>query len=485
MRFKHIALLPLLSLPMFANAADLNGAELSLAWGIPFALILLSIATGPLLFAHTWHHHFGKITAGWTLLFLIPFTIAFGMGQSIHTIAHALVGEYIPFILLLLALYTISGGILVWGNLHGSAKLNTTLLAIGTLLASIMGTTGAAMLLIRPLLRANDNRKHKVHVVVFFIFLVANIGGGLTPLGDPPLFLGFLKGVDFMWTVTHMFLPVLISTIVLLIAFYLLDSHYYKQAGEVLPKDPTPDSKPAAHDFFEEIDGIKIYGKWNFLLLVGVVAAVLMSGIWKPNHAGFDILGTNYALQNLVRDIIFLILTAVSLKITPKQVRAGNDFNFDPIAEVGKLFLGIFITISPVLAILQAGEKGAFASLIALVHDSAGQPINSMYFWMTGLLSAFLDNAPTYLVFFNMAGGDPNVLMRGELFHTLLAISMGSVFMGALSYIGNAPNFMVKAIAEQRNVKMPTFFGYMAWSFGILVPLFILHTLIFFVFKIL
>ena len=467
-----LALFPLLALPLTANASGFNAAELSLVWGLPFALILLSIATGPLLFAHTWHHHFGKITAGWTLLFLIPFTLVFGFSESVHLIAHAMVGEYIPFILLLLALYTISGGILVWGNLHGSPKLNTALLAIGTLLAPIMGTTGAAMLMIRPLLKANDNRKHNVHVVIFFIFLVANIGGGLTPLGDPPLFLGFLKGVDFLWTVEHMLAPVLISTVVLLTIFYIIDSRYFAKEGELLPRDPSPDSE----------EGIKLFGKWNFVLLLCVIGAVLLSGMWKPQHPGFDILGTNYPLPNLVRDAILLVLTVVSLVITPKPVRAGNEFNFDPIAEVAKLFAGIFITISPVLAMLQAGEKGAFAGIISLVHDSAGQPINTMYFWMSGMLSAFLDNAPTYLVFFNMAGGDPHELMRGDLFHTLLAVSMGSVFMGALSYIGNAPNFMVKAIAEQRKVPMPSFFGYMAWSFGILIPLFLLHTLIFFVF---
>lgn len=467
-----LALFPLLALPLTANASGFNAAELSLVWGLPFALILLSIATGPLLFAHTWHHHFGKITAGWTLLFLIPFTLVFGFSESVHLIAHAMVGEYIPFILLLLALYTISGGILVWGNLHGSPKLNTALLAIGTLLAPIMGTTGAAMLMIRPLLKANDNRKHNVHVVIFFIFLVANIGGGLTPLGDPPLFLGFLKGVDFLWTVEHMLAPVLISTVVLLTIFYIIDSRYFAKEGELLPRDPSPDSE----------EGIKLFGKWNFVLLLCVIGAVLLSGMWKPQHPGFDILGTNYPLPNLVRDAILLVLTVVSLIITPKPVRSGNEFNFDPIAEVAKLFAGIFITISPVLAMLQAGEKGAFAGIISLVHDSAGQPINTMYFWMSGMLSAFLDNAPTYLVFFNMAGGDPHQLMRGDLFHTLLAVSMGSVFMGALSYIGNAPNFMVKAIAEQRKVPMPSFFGYMAWSFGILIPLFLLHTLIFFVF---
>ncbi|WP_027010204.1 sodium:proton antiporter [Conchiformibius kuhniae] len=470
MRLKA-ALLSLLLLPAPAMAAGMDGANLSLLWGIPFALILLSIATGPLFFSHTWHHHFGKITAMWTLLFLIPFTLVFGFSESVHVVAHALVAEYIPFILLLWALYTISGGILVWGNLHGSPKLNTAILAIGTMLASIMGTTGAAMLLIRPILKANDNRKHRVHVVVFFIFLVANIGGGLTPLGDPPLFLGFLKGVDFMWTVKHMMVPVLISSAVLLTAFYFLDRHYFKQEDEILPKDPSPD------------DRLRLYGKWNFLLLGGVIGAVLLSGMWKPEHPGIDVLGTPYLLPNLVRDVILVVLAVVSLKITPAQVRAGNEFNWEPIAEVGKLFLGIFITIAPVLAVLQAGSKGALAGLISMVHNSAGEPVNTMYFWMTGILSAFLDNAPTYLVFFNMAGGDAVTLMRGELFHTLLAISMGSVFMGALSYIGNAPNFMVKAIAEQRKVPMPSFFGYMAWSFGILVPLFVVHTLIFFVFE--
>ncbi|QMT30812.1 sodium:proton antiporter [Alysiella filiformis] len=474
MRFKAAFLVALCAFPSLSHAAAFNGAELSLWWGLPFALILLSIATGPLFFAHTWHHHYGKITALWTVLFLLPFTFAFGWGESVHLIAHALVGEYIPFILLLLALYTISGGILVWGNLHGSAKLNTGILAIGTLLSSIMGTTGAAMLLIRPLLKANDNRKHNVHVVVFFIFLVANIGGGLTPLGDPPLFLGFLKGVDFMWTVKNMMLPVLFSSVVLLVLFYLLDSHYFKQPDEILPRDPSPDAP----------EKLKIMGKWNFALLAGVIGAVLLSGMWKPNHAGFDVFGTPYLLQNAVRDGILLILTVLSLKITAKPIRAGNEFNWEPIAEVGKLFLGIFITISPVLAILQAGSQGAFASLIAWVHDANGTPINTMYFWVTGLLSAFLDNAPTYLVFFNMAGGDASALMVEPLFHTLLAISMGSVFMGALSYIGNAPNFMVKAIAEQRKVAMPSFFAYLLWSFGILVPLFVVQTLIFFVFKI-
>lgn len=472
---RHLTLLTFFSLPAISLAADLNGSTLNLLWGLPFAMILLSIALGPLFFSHIWHHHFGKITAFWTLSFLIPFSLIFGAETGIHTVVHALVEEYIPFILLLLALYTISGGILVWGDLNGTPKLNTALLAVGTALASIMGTTGAAMLMIRPLLKANQNRVHRVHIVIFFIFLVANIGGGLTPLGDPPLFLGFLKGVDFMWTVKHMLAPVLISTVILLAAFYFIDNRFFKQ--ERIAQDmPAQQEKP---------EKIAIFGKWNFLLLAGVVGAVLMSGLWKPEHSGFEILGSRYALQNLVRDVILIALTAVSMAITPKQVRAGNEFNFEPIAEVGKLFLGIFITIFPVLSILKAGEAGALGGVVSLVHDTAGHPINTMYFWMSGILSAFLDNAPTYLVFFNMAGGDAQALMTGPLFHSLLAVSMGSVFMGALTYIGNAPNFMVKAIAEQRGVPMPTFFGYMMWSVAFLIPVFIVHTLVFFVFKLL
>lgn len=461
------AALSLLLLPSISYGADFNGADLSLAWGIPFACILLSVALFPIFAPTFWHHHFGKVIAAWTLAFLIPFTVVFGAGISIETVAHAMLEEYIPFILLLLALYTVSGGILIWGNLNGSPKLNTTILALGTFLASIMGTTGAAMLLIRPLLKANENRKHKVHVVVFFIFLVANIGGGLTPLGDPPLFLGFLKGVDFMWTVEHMLPPVLMNSAILLVLFFIVDSYLFSKKDERLAPAENAVRSP-----------LKIMGRWNFLLLLAIIASVLMSGVWKPGIS-IDILGTPVGLQSIVRDILLLAITIVSLKITPKPIRAGNEFNWDPMLEVGKLFLGIFITIAPVIAILKAGEAGHFKELIAMVHNDQGEPLNVMYFWMSGMLSAFLDNAPTYLVFFNMASGDAVHLM-GPMQTTLLAVSMGSVFMGALTYIGNAPNFMVKAIAEQRKVKMPTFFGYMLWSFGILVPLYIIQTFVFF-----
>ncbi|WP_157314908.1 sodium:proton antiporter [Chitinibacter sp. GC72] len=460
-----LALLLLSLLPGVAMAAGLDGSSMSLTWVIPFAGLLLSIALFPIFAPHFWHENFGKIAAFWGALFVLPFALYAGVGPTTGVIAHAILEEYIPFILILFALYTVSGGILVWGNLHGSPKLNTGILALGTVLASVMGTTGAAMLLIRPILKANDNRVHNVHVVVFFIFLVANVGGGLTPLGDPPLFLGFLKGVDFMWTVEHMAAPVLLMSVLLLAMFYAIDSYYFNKEG-VLPRDKTPDS------------ALKIYGKRNFFLLGGIIALVVMSGIWKPG-VSFEVLGSHLQLQNLVRDFGLLLIGLLSLKITPAPVRAGNDFNWGPILEVAKLFAGIFIAMAPAIAILRAGTDGAMGGLVALVSNPDGTPHDAMYFWMTGLLSAFLDNAPTYLVFFNLAHGDAAHMM-GPYASTLLAISCGAVFMGAMSYIGNAPNFMVKAVAEDRGIKMPSFFGYMAWSVCLLLPVCVIMTMVFF-----
>ncbi|HVK94520.1 MAG TPA: sodium:proton antiporter [Noviherbaspirillum sp.] len=454
--------------PAISYAAELDGVGLSAWWGVPFAGLLLSIALFPLLMPVFWHHHFGKISLAWAVAFLLPCAVAFGPGTATAGAVHAFAAEYIPFIILITALFVVAGGICVRGNLHGTPALNTGLLALGTVMASIMGTTGASMLLIRPLIRANDNRKHAVHIVVFFIFLVANAGGSLTPLGDPPLFLGFLKGVDFFWTMQHIYRETLFLCTALLVIFYFLDSHYYHRREEVLPPqlDPTPDS------------AIRFEGKVNFALLAVVVALVLMSGLWKPG-VSFSIFGTAVELQNLVRDGLLTAVIFLSLAITPKQARAGNEFTWGPIQEVAKLFAGIFVTIIPVIAMLRAGEAGAFAPIVRAVTDVNGQPIDAMYFWATGLLSSFLDNAPTYLVFFNTAGGDPAVLMT-TLASTLAAVSCGAVFMGANSYIGNAPNLMVKAIAEERGIKMPTFFGYMAWSCAVLVPLFVVMTFIFF-----
>ena len=334
-------------------------------------------------------------------------------------------------------------------------------------MASIVGTTGASMILIRPIIRANDNRRFNAHVIVFFIFLVSNIGGSLTPLGDPPLFLGFLRGVDFFWTTTHMLPEFLFVGAVVLVTFFVLDTILYRREGGAsrLP-DPTPDS------------AVRIKGLINVPLLAGVIAAILMSGLWKPGIS-FDIYGVHVELQNLLRDVIIVVLALVSLAVSQQEYREANGFNWGPILEVAKLFAGIFICIIPVIAILQAGLEGAFAPLVSLVTSPTGEPNNVAYFWMTGILSSFLDNAPTYLVFFEMAGGDPQVLMT-TLSKTLVAISAGAVFMGANTYIGNAPNFMVYAIARSAGVNMPSFFGYMLWSAAVLIPVFILATLVFF-----
>jgi Na+/H+ antiporter NhaD/arsenite permease-like protein len=453
--------------PGVSMAAEFDGAQLSAVWGVPFAGLLLSIALFPLLAPIVWHHHYGKIAAAWALAFLVPFAVLFGPGVAGVNLVHALLAEYIPFIILLTALFTVAGGIFIRGNLHGSPGLNTAILAIGAVLASFMGTTGASMLMIRPLIRANDNRQHKAHVVVFFIFIVSNAGGSLTPLGDPPLFLGFLKGVDFFWTVKHIFPETLFLIGALLAMFYVLDWWLYHRREEVLPVDPTPDSRNIGFD-----------GAANFALLGVIVLLVLMSGFWKSSVV-FDVWGTPVGLPGLLRDAGLIAVTLVSLKITPSKVHDDNQFSWGPMLEVAKLFAGIFLTIIPVIAMLRAGVNGPFGAVVAAVTNPDGSPNPAMYFWATGALSSFLDNAPTYLVFFNTAGGDPKVLMT-TLAPTLAAISAGAVFMGANTYIGNAPNLMVKAIAEDRGVKMPSFFGYMAWSGAVLIPLFIAMTFIWF-----
>ncbi len=450
-------------LPSLARAADVDGAQLSVLWGVPFAGVLLSIALIPLVAPLFWHHHFGKVAAAWGLAFLVPFAITFGPAATGVAVVHAAFAEYIPFIILLTALFTVAGGIFVRGNLHGSPLLNTGLLALGALLASFMGTTGASMLLIRPLIRANDNRKHQVHVVVFFIFIVSNAGGALTPLGDPPLFLGFLKGVDFFWTVTHLWSHTLFLIGALLALFYAIDWWYYHRREETQPADPTPDTQRLGFD-----------GSVNFALLGVVVFLVLLSGLWKSSVV-FNIAGTDVGLPGIVRDIGLIVVTLVSLKITPASAHDGNQFGWGPMQEVAKLFAAIFLTIIPVIAMLKAGVNGPFGAVVGAVTNADGTPNPAMYFWATGLLSSFLDNAPTYLVFFNTAGGDPQMLMT-TMASTLVAVSAGAVFMGANTYIGNAPNLMVKAIAEDRGVRMPSFFGYMAWSVGILLPLFALMT---------
>lgn len=478
---------------MEGDAGGALGMKLPLWSIIPFIGILLSIAVCPLVIPEIWHHHFGKISAFWGLLFALPFLYVF-QGEAIHEILHVYFLEYIPFIILLWALYTIAGGILIQGAPVGVPFNNLILLLIGSALASWIGTTGAAMVLIRPFIRMNQYRKSKTHLIVFFIFLVANIGGSLTPLGDPPLFLGFLAGVEFFWTF-NLFPHMLFAGGVLLFVFYAWDSYMFRKEGwheklhlidtDVdLPDDMLDDL--AIEEEVEERSSkdkrmvkktyrMEIKGMFNITFLLGVIGGVLFSGYV---HLGeLTVLGIHMNWENIARDVFLVCMGLLSLKLTPKELREGNEFTWFPITEVAKLFAGIFVTIIPALAILKAGQQGQLDFII----NSVNEPWQ--YFWITGSLSSFLDNAPTYLVFLNTALGKfgetvPWMMVDGAPY--LIAISAGAVFFGAMTYIGNAPNFMVKSISEEAGIPMPSFFGFMGYSVLILGVLFVFVTLIFF-----
>lgn len=446
---------------------------------IPFVGMLLCIAILPLTkLAEWWEHHQLHVAIFWSLLFLVPFTIAYGMHETGYELMESVVLDYIPFIVLLLGLFVVAGNIHVAGTIAGTTRNNVIMLAVGTFLASWVGTTGAAMLLIRPVLRANVWRRNKTHIIVFFIFLVANIGGCLTPLGDPPLFLGFLRGVPFLWTMAHIWPILLMNTIILLVVFALIDRHFIKKEGKEGLEALQLERKAMGRIPF------RIEGGHNIIFLGIIIAAVILNGTIpqmdmflddKGQVIGIEAyegihLGFNYFLQ-----IILIGLAAIlSWKTTNPVLREKNDFEWGPIAEVAKLFIGIFITMIPALAILRTygGDLGI------------DNPMK--FFWITGALSSFLDNSPTYVVFLTTAGAlgatSGVITTVGTVAEEiLLAISAGAVFMGAITYIGNAPNFMVKSMSERSGgVKMPSFFGYMVWSCAILVPLFVIDTLIFF-----
>lgn len=459
------ALLPLLPAAAQAAPGGADAAAIGLAWGLPFAGLLLSIALFPLLAERLWHKRMGLIAAGWTLALLLPWAAAFGPASAFQLAWHAVLLEYLPFVALIFALFTVGGGIVVQGGPWGTPAGNTLLLAIGTVLASLMGTTGAAMVLIHPLLRANAHRVRKVHLVVFFILLVANVGGSLTPLGDPPLYLGFLRGVPFFWPTLHLLAPMLLVSAVLLAAFYAMDRHL--AAGDAAGEGARP----------AERRPLRVRGLWNLPLLGAVVAVVLLQGILPPRM--LDLLGQAVSAERLAGVAALVAIGGISLLVTPRANRQENMFTWAPFEEVAKLFAAIFIAMGPMIAILNAGEAGPLGWLLALASGPDGRPLPAAYFWMTGGLSAFLDNAPTYVVFFELASGDPAV-MTGALAQTLVAISCGAVFMGALTYIGNAPNFMVRAIAARRGVRMPGFLGFMAWSLALMLPPLLLVTLVFF-----
>ena len=432
------------------------------AWSmVPFALMLLTIAVAPLLADEWWESNKHKLTIS---LFLgVPTAVCLIMGGMLRDLEHQLFGDYIPFIILLLALYVVTGGIHLSGDIQAKPIINTAFLALGWLLASVMGTTGAAMLLIRPLLATNKQRQYKVHTVLFFIALCANCGGLLTPLGDPPLFMLFLRGAVFGWFAT-MWPAWLFTGIVLMAIYFALDTYYY-----------TRKEQPALleHDQAQRTP-IKLHGAHNFLYLIGIIftVAFVHSGMMPQMADPRSPMWIRY-----MREIILLSLTFMSLYTTKRKVRYGlNKFSWGPILEVGVLFLGIFTTMTPALVYLND-----HASLLGL--DASWQ-----FYYSTGLLSSFLDNTPTAVAFYSVASGLSAEqmlsfgaeMMAGIPAVLLRAICIGAVFFGSMTYIGNGPNFMVKAIAEEQGVKMPSFFGYM-WRFSLLIllPVYILVQLIF------
>ena len=439
---------------------------------IPFAGLLLSIAVMPLIKPNWWEKNQPLAVIAWSLLFIIPFTVTYGAFESAQTVLECVVNDYLTFIILLFGLFCVAGNITVEGEFAGSPRINTGLLAIGTLLSSLIGTTGASMLLVRPFIKMNSWRRRKSHIMIFFIFLISNMGGCLTPIGDPPLLMGFMRGVPFSWSL-HLFKILIFNMIILLFVFYHLDMRAYRKD---IARGLKPDISKPGTNF--HIDGLH-----NLIFVAMIVGAVILSGVLPGLSAfrnadgtekGIHILGeVTLGFPALIEIGIILLAAFLSFKTTDSNIRIRNHFTWGAIEEVAVLFIGIFITMQPALMILKA--KGADLGLT--------EPMQM--FWATGALSSFLDNTPTYLVFLTTAGalGYQNGILTSVgtvSVRMLTAISCGAVFMGANTYIGNAPNFMVKSISDENGIRMPSFFGYMLWSIAYLVPVFLLDTLIFF-----
>ena len=453
------------------KGAESVGSTLSLSYCIPFVGMLLCIAICPLVVGEWWEKWKPAAVIFWSLAFVIPFAVFIGAGTAWEQVLESIIGDYLGFIVLLFGLFCVAGNIVLEGDLVGTPKLNVLLLLIGTALSGWIGTTGASMVMIRPLIRANKWRQRKAQIVIFFIFLVSNIGGCLTPVGDPPLLMGFNNGVGFFWSLN--LLPVmLLNVAILLLLFFIIDNNAYK-------KDVADGLKPETS---EEKKKLRLAGAHNIIFMIVIVAAVILSGV-LPQQVPFFAKGIHFygevelSYASILEMVMILAAAFLSFHTTKKEVREENHFTWDAIQEVAVLFIGIFITMIPALLILKA--RGS----------ELGIERPWQFFWMTGFLSSFLDNTPTYLVFFTTAvhsalkGGTMVKVLDGTIPKIfLMAISCGAVFMGANTYIGNAPNFMVRSIAEENGIKMPSFFGYMAWSVSCLIPVFLIDTLIFFLF---
>ncbi|MDO4170085.1 MAG: sodium:proton antiporter [Lachnospiraceae bacterium] len=455
-----------------AESGESSTANLPLWLCIPFAGLLLCIAILPLVKEEWWEKHKPMVVAMWSLLFVIPFAVLYGVGIATETVLECLINDYLTFIVLLFGLFCVAGNITMEGDLAGSPRVNIILLTIGTLLSSVIGTTGSSMLMVRPVIKMNSWRKRRAHIMVFFIFLVSNIGGCLTPIGDPPLLMGFSRGVPFFWSL-NLFPVLMFNMVVLLFIFYWIDKkNYHKDIAEGLMPDI---SRPGTK--------ISIKGLHNLIFLVMIIAAVILSGVLPDmpmfqNDAG-QVLGipiygeVRLTVPTIIEICLILLAAFLSFKTTSVEIRKKNHFTWGAIQEVVVLFIGIFITMQPALMILKT------------MGSSLGLTEPFQMFWVTGALSSFLDNTPTYLVFLTTAGAMSFTQgIMTTLGHipqkTLMAISCGAVFMGANTYVGNAPNFMVKAISDENGIRMPSFFGYLFWSVRILIPVFLLDTLVFF-----
>jgi Na+/H+ antiporter NhaD/arsenite permease-like protein len=425
--------------------------EISILSIIPFVLMLLSIAIFPLLWNHFWEKNRNKLYVA--IAFSIPVIIYLLVNGFSYQLIHTIVFDYVPFLVLLGALFTITGGIFLTGDIQATPSINTLFLAIGAVLASIMGTTGAAMLLIRPIIQTNKERTFKVHTILFFIAIVANCGGLLTPLGDPPLFMMYLRGAPFTWFF-QLAPEWFVTNFLLLIIYYFVDVYYHKK-------------EPASAILRDEanIRPIKIQGKRNFIFLIGVVLAVAVI-----NEQYLSFININPYFK-FIRESVIILMAYLSMQFTPKLLRTSNNFTWGPIEEVAYLFLGIFVTMVPALLYLEVNAK------------QLGVQTVSQFYYYTGLLSSFLDNTPTAVTFHSLALGlgiTDGIMVAGIPELLLKAISTAAVFFGAMTYIGNGPNFMVKAVAEENNIKMPDFFSYIfKFSIIVLLPIFILVQLLF------
>lgn len=439
---------------------------------IPFAGLLLCIAVMPLVKGEWWEAHQPLVVVLWILVMVIPFALLYGVGSAAETVLECTVNDYLTFIVLLFGLFCVSGNITMEGDFAGSPRINVGLLALGTLLASCIGTTGASMLMVRPVIKMNSWRRRKSHIMIFFIFMVSNMGGCLTPIGDPPLLMGFMRGVPFFWSL-HLFPVLIFNMVILLFIFYHLDKRNYRRD---IAEGRKPDISKPGTEF--RIDGLH-----NIVFLIMIVAAVILSGVLPGmpafqdaagNARGLHIFGeVSLSYPSLIEIALILLAAFLSFKTTDKEVRVKNHFTWGAIKEVAVLFIGIFITMQPALMLLKA------------VGPNLGITEPYQMFWATGALSSFLDNTPTYLVFLTTAGtlgftGGISTTLGTLPAKMLSAISCGAVFMGANTYIGNAPNFMVKSISDENGVNMPSFFGYMLWSVAVLIPVFIIDMFVFF-----